>query len=136
MREKNTSLTVTCHTDSDCAGCTSTRKSTSGVLRSVLGTTISALSRTQQTLALSSGEAELYALGLGVAESLFIKSLILEAGFAKSCGITLYTDSSAGKSISNRWGTIRKTKHIELRFLFVQELITIGIIVVRKYFVL
>ena len=125
-------MTVTCHTDSDWAGCTSTRKSTSGVLCSVLGATISALSRTQQTLALSSGEAELYALGLGVAESLFIKSLVLEAGFATSCNITLFTDSSAGKSMSNRWGTIRKTKHIELRFLFVQELITSGIITVRK----
>ena len=78
-------------------------KSTSGVSCSVLGTTISALSRTQQTLALSSGEAELYALGLSVAESLFIKSLILEAGFAKFCSITLFTDSSAGKSVSNRW---------------------------------
>jgi len=32
LSEKNTSLTVTCHTDSDWAGCTSTRKSTSGVL--------------------------------------------------------------------------------------------------------
>jgi hypothetical protein len=103
LREKNTSSTVTCHTDSDWAGCTSTRKSTSGVLCSVLGATISTLSRTQQTLALSSGEAELYAFGLGAAESLFIKSLILKAGFAKSCGITLYTDSSAGKSMSNRW---------------------------------
>ena len=132
LHEKNTSLTVTCHTDSDWAGCTSTRKSTSGVLCSVLGATISALSRTQQTLALSSGEAELYALGLGVAESLFIKSLVLEAGFATSCNITLFTDSSAGKSMSNRWGTTRKTKHIELRFLFVQELITSGIITVRK----
>ena len=132
LSEKSTSLTVTCHTDSDWAGCTSTRKSTSGVLCSVLGVAISALSRTQQTLALSSGEAELYALGLGVAESLFIKSLILEAGFAKTCSITLYTDSAAGKSMSNRWGTTRKTKHIELRFLFVQELILSGVIVVKK----
>ena len=132
LHEKNTSLTITCHTDSDRAGCSQTRKSTSGVLCSVLGTAISALSRTQQTLALSSGEAELYALGFGVAESLFLKSLILEAGFAKTCNITLYTDSSAGKSMSNRWGTIRKTKHIDLRFLFVQELILSRVIVVKK----
>jgi len=132
LNEKNTNLTITVHTDSDWAGCTSTRKSTSGVLCSVLGVSISALSRTQQTLALSSGEAELYALGLGVSEALFIKSLVLEAQFAKTCHITLYTDSTAGKSMSNRWGTTRKTKHIELRFLFVQELITSGVVVVKK----
>ena len=34
--------------------------------------------------------------------------------------------------MSNRWGTTRKTKHIELRFLFVQELILSGAIVVKK----
>ena len=66
LHEKNTSLTITCHTDSDWAGCTKTRKSTSGVLCSVLGVAVSSLSKTQQTLAMSSGEAELYALGLGV----------------------------------------------------------------------
>ena len=66
---KNTCLNVTCYADSDWAGCTATRKSTSGVLCSVLGSTICTISRTQQTLALSSGEAELYALGLGIAES-------------------------------------------------------------------
>ena len=125
-------MTVTCHTDSDWAGCTSTQKSTSGVLCSALGATISALSRTQQTLAFSSGEAELYALGVGVAEPLFIHSLIVGAGFSKTCSITLFTDSAAGKSMSNPRGTTRKTKHIELRFLFVQELITSGRIAVRK----
>ena len=81
LREKNISLSVTCRADSDWAGCASTRRSTSGVLRSVLGATISALLRMQQTLVLSRGEAELYALGLGVAESLPVKLLILEAGF-------------------------------------------------------
>jgi hypothetical protein len=34
--------------------------------------------------------------------------------------------------MSNRLGTTRKTKHIELRFLFVQELILSGVIVVKK----
>ena len=125
MRRTNLSLTVTCHTDSDWAGCSQTRKSTSGVLCSVLRTAISALSRTQQTLALSSGAAELYAVFLGVAESLFLKSLILEAGFAKTCTVTSFTDSTAGKSMSNRWGTTRRSKHIDLRFLFVQELIVV-----------
>ena len=53
-------------TDSDWAGCSKTRKSTSGVVLQVLGCTVAALSRTQHVLALSSGEAELYAMGTGV----------------------------------------------------------------------
>ena len=48
-----------------------------GVALNILGINISAHSRTQATIALSSGEAELYAIGSGAA-ALFIKSLILE----------------------------------------------------------
>ena len=43
------------------------------------GALITSRSRTQETIALSSGEAELYAIGLGVSESLFIRSLLLES---------------------------------------------------------
>ena len=123
---------MTCYADSDWAGCTATRKSTSGVLCSVLGSTICTISRTQQTLALSSGEAELYALGLGIAESLFLRSLILEANLATTCKIMIFTDSTAGKSMATRFGTTRKTKHIELRYLYMQELITSGLVIIKK----
>ena len=108
------------------------RTSTSGLLRSVLGSAICTISRTQQTLALSSGEAELYALGLGIAESLFLRSLILEADLATACKIIIYTDSSAGKSMATRFGTTRKTKHIELRYLYMQELVTSGLAIIKK----
>jgi hypothetical protein len=123
---------VTCYADSDWAGCTATRKSTSGVLCSVLGSTVCTISRTQQTLALSSGEAELYALGLGIAESLFIRSLILESNLATTCKILVFTDSTAGKSMATRFGTTRKTKHNELRDLYMQELVTTGLAIVKK----
>ena len=129
---KNTCLNVTCYADSDWAGCTATRKSTSGVLCSVLGSTICTISRTQQTLALSSGEAELYALGLGIAESLFIRSLILESNLATTCKILVFTDSTAGKSMATRFGTTRKTKHIELRYLYMQELVVSGLVIIKK----
>jgi hypothetical protein len=123
---------VTCYADSDWAGCTATRKSTLGVLCSVLGSTICTISRTQQTLALSSGEAELYALGLGIAESLFLRSLILEANLATTCKIMIFTDSTAGRSMATRFGTTRKTKHIELRCSYMQELVVSGLVIIKK----
>ena len=98
----------------------------------VLGSTICIIFRAQQTLALSSGEAELYALGLGIAEGLFIRSLILESNLAKTCNLVVYTDSTAGKSMATRFGTTRKTKHIELRFLYTQELVLSGIVTIKK----
>ena len=43
--------------------------------------------RTQGTLALSSGEAELYATGQGVSEALFLRSMLLEAKLAKKVNV-------------------------------------------------
>ena len=83
----------------------------------MLGRTLVALSRTQQTLALSAGEAELYAIGASILESLHAKDFMVEAGLAKACHITIHTDSSAAKPTATRFGTTRKTRHIDLRFL-------------------
>ena len=100
---------------SDLAGCRSARKSTSGTVVQILNSFVSFGSRTQGTIALSSGEAELYAIGQGTSEALYIRNLIPEAKLEKS--INMHTDSTAGKSMATRFGTSKKTKHVELRFL-------------------
>ena len=99
-----------------------------------LGTLITSQSRTQATVALSSGEAELYAIGLGVSESLFIRSLLLESQLSKNVNIRIriHTDSTAGKSMATRFGTSKKTKHVQLRFLFIQELVASGVVSIKK----
>ena len=89
-------------------------------------------SRAQQTIALSSGEAELYAIGAGAADSLFIRSLLLEACLIPKVHLFIHTDSTAGKSMASRYGTSRKTRHVQLRYLFVQEPVTSGTITIRK----
>eukprot|EP00434_Breviolum_minutum_P041983 symbB.v1.2.037353.t1/scaffold5493.1/size26513/3 len=70
---KQTTFDIDTYVDSDWAGCATSRRSTSGMALYFLGTLITSQSRTQATVALSSGEAELYAIGLGVSESLFIR---------------------------------------------------------------
>lgn len=57
-------------------------------------------SRTQGAFALSSGEAELYAIGQDASEALFVKNMNTEAKLAKTVNITVHTDSTAGKSIA------------------------------------
>ncbi len=94
-----TALDINAYTDSDWAGCQKTRKSTSGTAIQVLGCAVTALSRTQQTLALSSGEAELYAIGTAVLESLRLRNFLMETGLAQTCSIIIQTDSTA----ANLW---------------------------------
>ena len=132
LESSNCTLDLDCYVDSDWAGCRSTRKSTSGTVVQILNSTVSFGSRTQGTIALSSGEAELYAIGQGTSEALYIRNLIAEARLAKSVNITVHTDSAAGKSVATRFGTSKKTKHVELRFLYVQELVGKGLIKLRK----
>ena len=116
LSDWTSSMDIVCYVDSDWAGCSKTRKSTSGSTAQVLGCDAIHTSRTQATVALSSGEAELYAIGQGTSEALFLKSWILEAEFAKRVNMI------AGK----------KTKHVELRYFYMQDLVRSGVLIVRK----
>ena len=51
---------------------------------------------------------------------------------APKVNIIMFTDSTAGKSMAVRFGASRKTKHVQLRFLFVQELVSSGTLVSKK----
>ena len=69
---------VNVYTDSDWAGQATTCKSTSGGVVQWGNETLTAWSRTQQPVNLSSAEAELYALMTGVAEGMVTKHLLQE----------------------------------------------------------
>ena len=114
------------------AGCHKTRRSTSGSLVQVLDCSVIHTSRTQATVALSSGEAELYAIGQGINEALFVKNIILEAEFDRKVNIATYTGSTAGKSMATRFGVGKRTKHVELRYFYMQNLISAGMLQLRK----
>ena len=115
---------INVYVDSDWAGCPTTRKSTTGFIVSLLGTTINYGSRTQATIALSSAEAELYAINTGATEALHIRSLLMELLNINKINIKIHTDLSSGKSMATRIGSSRKAKHIELKHLFIQQLIS------------
>ena len=46
--------------------------------------------------------------------------------------MTAFTDSMVGKSLAGRFGASRKTKHVQLRFLYMQELVCSGLVRLRK----
>ena len=69
---------------------------------------------------------------IGPVVTLFWKNLILEAEFARKVRIEAYTDSTAGKSVSSRFGSGKRTKHVELRYLYMQNLVQAGWIVASQ----
>ena len=98
----------------------------------LLGCTIHCYSRTQGSIATSSGEAELYAIGSGVAEALGIMNYLQESNLMQKVTIIIHTDSTAAKTIATRIGTTKLTKHIHLRYLYVQDLVATNIIKINK----
>ena len=120
------------YVDANWAGCVLTRKSSSGLHLEFLGAPIHFISKTQAVRALSSAESELYGIGAGIAESLHVRSFLMEAGIAKSVLIEVWTDSTAAKSIAMSYGTSRKTRHIELKYLYMQDLVLQGLVKIKK----
>ena len=117
------------YSDSDWAGCLRTRKSTSGGVLTFQGGILKTWSSTQASIAQSSGEAEYYALVRAASESLGMQSLMRDMGW--DAKIRLLVDSSAAKSIASRTG-LGKPRHLEIKFLWLQEAVRRKKVVLSK----
>ena len=108
--------------DSDWAKDKVDRRSTSSGHIMLNGAMLNGYSRTQATRAQSSGEAELYAMGTGTCEGLLIQSMIRELPIGMEVEMTVESDSSAAISSQLRGG-MGRMKHVELRHMFMQQLV-------------
>ena len=117
------------YVDSDWAGCKVTRKSTSAGALTWGGSLLESWSRSQGTPALSSGEAEFFAVIKGAAESIGVQSLLADMGMEAK--IELISDSTAAKGIASRIG-VGKIKHLGVAWLWIQGEVKSGRIAIRK----
>ena len=99
------------YVDTDFAGCSKTRKSTSGGVAKYGEHLLKTWSTTQSVIALSSGEAEYYGLVKGASQGLGLKAMLQEAGVVTK--VVIKTDASAAKGIALRRGTVSYT-HLTL----------------------
>ena len=115
--------------DADWAGCVETRRSTDGGFEFFGKCLIDGWSNTQQSIALSSGESELYGICNGSARILWTAHLLKEMGFHMKAVVA--TDSSAAKGVSSRLGAGR-IRHLETRCLWIQERVRAKELEIRK----
>jgi len=120
------------YTDSDWGGNIKDRKSTSGGAWFLGNHCIKTWSSTQGAFALSSAEAEFYAMIEGATRAKGLHSLANELGFTKLANVVkLGTDSSAAKSFVSRRG-LGKMRHLEIRDLWLQQQVREGLVEVSK----
>ena len=112
---------ITGYSDADWAGDPVTRKSTSCTLCYVDQFLLTSECRGQGTVALSSGESEVCALGALSAELIFAQGALKEIGV--SFLIHARADSSTARAVATKQGASRKMKHIHTRFSFIQDLV-------------
>jgi hypothetical protein len=119
-------LEIIAYCDADYANDTATRRSTSGYAI-FLGSSSSPVvwkSQRQRSVALSTAEAEYYAITEVIKETLWIKSLLRE--LEKEAKIIVYTDNQAALAIAKNPEHHQRSKHIDIRCHFIRDHIQSG----------
>ena len=106
------------YADSDWAGEKPSMKSTSGGVLMWGTSMLKSWSSTQNTIALSSAEAELYAMSKCAQQCLSISSLA--ADFDVILRPIIYSDATAAIGIAYRSGLGGKTRHVRVQYLWIQ----------------
>ncbi|CAK9816498.1 Retrovirus-related Pol polyprotein from transposon TNT 1-94 [Anthophora quadrimaculata] len=114
------------YVDADWANCPADRRSYTGYAYVLANGAISWNSRKQQTVALSSTEAEYMALAEAAKEAVFLRAFLVELGFQQLAGVNIYNDNIGASRIADNPVFHNRTKHIDVRHHFVRDLIRDG----------
>jgi len=117
---KSDKISIEAFCDSDYAGDTKDRKSTSGYVLMYAGGPISWISRKQPIVALSTAEAEYISAAECCKEISYITTLISELKNQKVETI-LYIDNQSALKLIKSGQMNRKSKHIDVRYHYVSE---------------
>ena len=123
-------LTIVGIVDSDFATNKDTRKSTTGYLVTVGGCLVSWMSKAQPSVTLSSTEAEYVAASMCATEIKFITMLMEEVGVSYPRPAMLLEDNTGAIFILNNDQVGQRTKHIDIKWHHVRDMIKDGDLVV------
>ena len=118
------------YTDSDWASDRETRRSMSSYAEKFGEHLIETSCAKQTVIALSSGEAEFYALSRGAASGLMSQQIYQAIGFG-NLNLVLLTDSTAARGIASRTGA-GKLKHLDIKDLWIQDMVRAKRLAIRK----
>ena len=109
------------YSDSDWASDLNTRRSTTGYLFLAAGGAVSWSSRLQQTVALSSTEAEYMALSEAAREAMALRELAKDLHWTSADPILIKEDNQGALAMAYNPVHFAKTKHIHIRHHFIRE---------------
>lgn len=113
---------LTGYADADFANGLDDRRSTSGIMYTVFGNTVSWKTKKQTLVVLSSTEAEFVALCEASKEGMWLSNLLHEIGI-DVLPFRIHEDNIPCISIAEEPRHHQRTKHIDIKYAFVRELI-------------
>ncbi|GJY17100.1 retrovirus-related pol polyprotein from transposon TNT 1-94 [Tanacetum coccineum] len=128
---KDTAMALTAYADADHAGCQDTQRSTSGSAQFLGDKLVRWSSKKQTSASISSTEAEYIAMSRCCAQILWMRSQLLDYGFAYN-HIPLYCDNKSAIALYCNNVQHSRSKHIDIRHHFIRERVEKG--VVELYF--
>lgn len=115
------------YVDSDWGGNIIDRRSYTGYCFTLSGCIISWECKKQQTVALSSSEAEYMAMTEACKEAIYLKNLQFEIT-KKLYSIDLYNDNQSAQKLAFNPVFHKRTKHIDIRYHFCRDCVSKGIV--------
>ncbi len=109
------------YSDSDWAGCTDTRRSTSGYVFMLGNNVISWTSKKQPVVALSTTEAEYIALCFATQEAVWLRRLLESVQQEQNGPTTIVEDNQGTIGMAKNPRDSSRTKHIDIRYHFNRE---------------
>lgn len=120
MYSKCDELKLIGFSDSDYAADIDTRRSTCGYIFKLSNGPITWMSKRQACVSLSTAEAEYIAASLAVKESVWIKKLLCDLGYAHN-PVPIYIDNQFTIKLVRNPEFHCRTKHIDIKFHFIRE---------------
>ncbi|XP_070677997.1 secreted RxLR effector protein 161-like [Malus domestica] len=119
------------YVDSDFASDLDKRRSTTGYVFTMANGPICWRSILQPTVALSTTEAEYMAMAEAIKEAIWTLGLLADLGI-EQCKMDVHCDSQSAIYLAKYQVHHARTKHIDVRYHFVREIIAEGEILVKK----
>jgi hypothetical protein len=130
VRQKS-DLSVVEYVDADYTGDLDDRRSTTSYVFTLTGGPICWKSMIQSTVAMSTTEAEYMALVEAAKEALWLTGLVKELGIQQG-GVSLHCDSQSATYLAKNHMYHARTKHIDVRFHKIRELVSIAKLLLKK----
>ena len=117
---KDSDFTLTGYLDADLAGCKVDRKSTTGTCQLLGNMLVSWYSKKQNTVALSTAEAEYVALGSCCAQILWMKQQLRDFAVEDS-NVAIRCDNTSAINLTKNPILHSRAKHIEIKHHFIRD---------------